>query len=290
MPPVLKEEILDSKITKRERKSGFVRLFTKTPEGVICPHFYELILSNGCPYNCAYCYLKLTFRGDTRPKLFNNPWPQVEQELEKIEKGVFSTGELADSLAIVPPLLEPAIEYFRKQKGKYLLLVTKSTNIGILKEREPTRQVIVSFSVNSIPSAKQFEKGCPNPIERLRAAKYLKNLGWRIRIRLDPIILETGLKHYEPICKEIAGLDPEMVTVGTLRQYPGLFNFSPKAPRGGLKKANDGRMRYSLKQRAWVYRNIEKWLGFQPALCKETKELWDYLGWTFKGCNCTVNE
>ena len=83
-------------------------------------------------------------------------------------------------------------------------------------------------------------------------------------------------------------LKPEMVTIGTLRQYPGVFNFSKDAPRKGLVKSFDGRMRYPTEIRKKVYENIKTWLGFQPALCKETKTLWKSLGWKFYGCNCTV--
>lgn len=274
-------------INVRERKSKFVKLFDKTPESVFCPHFYELILSNGCPYDCSYCYLKLTFRGRTNPTLFNNDWAEVQAELDKVDHGVFSTGELADSLAITPPLLEKALDYFEQQKDKYILLLTKSANIDILRHREPSPQIIVSFSVNSIPAARDYEKGSPDPMKRLDVARELKELGWRVRIRIDPIILESGLEHYEPICKVIAELSPDVVTIGTLRQFPGLHRFAKEAPRDGLKKAPDGRMRYPTQKRIDVYKQIADWLGFQPALCKEATEMWEALGWEFKDCNCT---
>ena len=277
-------------INVRERKSNFVKLFDKTPESVFCPHFYELVLSNGCPFDCSYCYLKLTFRGKTNPTLFNNDWAEVQAELDKVEKGVFSTGELADSLAIIPPLLENTLDYFEQQKDKYILLLTKSTNIDILKNRKPSPQIIISFSVNSVEAANVYEKGSPDPMKRLEASKELKELGWRVRIRLDPIILESGLEHYEPICKAIAELSPEVVTIGTLRQFPGLHRFAKEAPRDGLKKAPDGRMRYPTQQRIEVYKQIADWLGFQPSLCKEAVEMWKTLGWKFKDCNCTSNE
>jgi spore photoproduct lyase len=211
---------------KRVRKSKFVRLFDKTPKEVVCPHFYELILSNGCPYDCTYCYLKLTFRGNSRPTLFTNKWKQVQQELENIPQGVFSTGELADSLAVTPPLLEPALQYFRSQKSRYLLLLTKSTNIKILRNNSATKGVIASFSVNSTPAAKNYEIGAPDPLHRIEAAQELNRLGWRVRIRIDPIIVEAGIDSYKTICQKIAELKAEVVTIGTLRQYPGLFRFA----------------------------------------------------------------
>lgn len=274
-------------ITRRERKSKFVRLFDKTPPGVRCPHFYELILSNGCPYDCSYCYLRLTFRGNTQPTLFVNSWEKVKAEVEAIPQGVFSTGELADSLAVVPPLLPKSLDYFSSLEDKFLLLVTKSINVDVLRQRNPSNQVILSFSVNSIPAACEFEKAAPDPIKRLETAAEMINLGWRVRIRLDPVILESGISHYEPICRKITNVNPERVTVGTLRQYPGLFRFAPSAPRGGLTRAKDGRMRYSISQRVEAYERIASWLGFQPSLCKETEEVWNILGWKFGGCNCT---
>jgi spore photoproduct lyase len=284
-------------INTRERKSDFVKLFDKTPESIFCPHFYELILSNGCPFNCSYCYLKLTFRGKTEPTLFDNDWSKVQAELDKIDHGVFSTGELADSLAIIPPLLENALDYFESQKDKYILLLTKSTNIDILKSRTPSKQIIVSFSINSMTAAKAYEKGAPDPMKRLSAAQELKELGWRVRVRIDPIILEsdfpsdsvTSLEHYKALCKAVVELSPEVVTIGTLRQFPGVHRFAKDAPREDLKKAPDGRMRYPTQKRIETYKQIADWLGFQPALCKESTQMWEALEWTFKDCNCTCD-
>jgi spore photoproduct lyase len=183
--------------------------------------------------------------------------------------------------------LDPAIDYFSAQSSKYLLLLTKSTNIRLLLKKEPSKQIIVSFSVNAPKVWRMYEKGTPNPLLRLKAAKQLKEIGWRVRVRLDPIVFNGIFNDYKDICKKIAEIEPEMVTIGTLRQFPGLYRFATQAPREGLMKASDGRMRYSLEQRLYVYSKIKEWLGFEPALCKETKEVWKKLSWEFKGCNCT---
>lgn len=278
-----------SRIKRRERKSPFVKLFDKTPPGVVCPHFYELVLSNGCPFACTYCYLRLTFRGQTGPVLYTNPWWEVEGELEAVPRGVFSTGELADSLAVIPPLLRDALGYFSRQSERYLLVLTKSTNIGPLLERTPSPQIIASFSVNSSAAHAEWERSTPPPRARLECARLLKDKGWRVRVRIDPVVLGTaGVEDYRELCDEVRALQPEMVTIGTLRQYPGLYRFSPDAPRNGLSRSPDGRMRYTVQDRVHAYRQIARWLGFQPALCKETKDVWQQLGWLFRGCNCTA--
>ena len=166
--------------------------------------------------------------------------------------------------------------------------MTKSVNVQPLVGRKPSDQIIVSFSVNSVESWRRFEKGTPDPVRRLECAARLKELGWRVRIRLDPVILDSGLRGYKMISERIASLRPERVTVGTLRQYPGLRRFSRDAPGKGLERSSDGRLRYPLSVRKYVYETIAGWLGFAPALCKETIELWDELGWERDGCNCTV--
>ena len=275
-------------MVKRVRKSNFVRLFDKTPAEVVCPHFYELILSNRCPYNCLYCYLKLTFRGNKDPVLFTNEWHQVEKELNKYISGVFSTGELADSLAIIPPLLGSAINYFRNQEDKYLLMTTKSTNIDLLLNEEPSKQIIISFSVNTVDAWKNYELKTPHPYDRIYSAMRLKKAGWKIRIRIDPIIAEDDIGKYEELIKRINDLEPDLITIGSLRQYPGLYRFEKRVPGKGLSRSSDGRLRYPIIKRAEIYSAIANWLNKEPALCKETKPLWKLLGWRFKGCNCTV--
>lgn len=278
---------------QRERKSPFVKEFTATPPKVVCPHFYELVLSTGCPYKCAYCYLSGTFRGQTEPTLYTNDWASVQAELEKSPTGVYNTGELSDSLAIIPPLLEPALNYFSQQKDKTLLLVTKSINIAILKDRQPSPQIIVSFSVNSDEVSDIFERGTPLSSERLDCARELKTLGWRVRIRLDPVIFpyfnhSKSFDRYFMLCHQIASLKPERITVGTLRPYPNTYRLMPDELKKELVMSADGRWRYPLKNRVSTYRVISEWLGEIPALCKETQECYLQLGWPHSGCNCTV--
>jgi hypothetical protein len=93
---------MENTYRQRRRKSNFVRLFDKTPPGIICPHFYILAHANGCPYDCSYCYLQLTFRGKTEPVLFRNLDDlnrEVRQFLELPEPSVLNAGELSDGLA-----------------------------------------------------------------------------------------------------------------------------------------------------------------------------------------------
>ena len=68
----------DKVVIARPRKSGFIRRFDGTA-GLACNKFYRLILSNGCPFNCQYCYLRLILGGNKGPVVFTNPWLEVER-------------------------------------------------------------------------------------------------------------------------------------------------------------------------------------------------------------------
>jgi len=54
-------------LVSRVNDGSIITRFDKTPlpqkpTDVICPHFLELKWAYGCPYDCAWCYLKGTFR------------------------------------------------------------------------------------------------------------------------------------------------------------------------------------------------------------------------------------
>ena len=279
----------DQEVLARPRKSGFIRPFDGTA-GLVCNKFYWLILSNGCPFNCQYCYLRLILGGRHGPAVFTNPWPEVERQLEIIPRGVFSTGDLADSLAVTPPLLKPAIEYFRRQTHKFLFLTTKSANIKMLLGMRPTPQVWISFSVNAVKSWELFERKTPHPEERLAAAWRLKEAGWRVRIRIDPVIPEVAISHYREVAQKVSGLAPERVTVGVLKHFPRLPRCRREGPRKQLAESHNGIKRYPSHLKARIFNSLAEWLGFQPAVCRETPGLWEELGWKSNGCNCTTNQ
>ncbi|MCK9376020.1 MAG: radical SAM protein [Syntrophobacterales bacterium] len=275
-------------VIRRARTSRLVRPCHQSLAGVVCNRFYELILSTGCPFNCHYCYLQLAQGGAHGPVQFTNPWPEVERQLEQIPGGVFSSGEWADSLATHPPLLRPAIAYFRRQQDKFLFLTTKSADLSPLLDMEPTPQVWVSFSLNAVPAWERFEHRTPHPYERLAAAQTLQEAGWRVRVRLDPIIQEIGVEHYRDIAERLRRLGPERVTVGTLRKLPGLSHWPKGTPLEAHYTSPSGVKLYLPPVRADIYRRLADWLGFRPGLCRETHEVWQRLGWELTDCNCTA--
>ncbi|MBM4041828.1 MAG: hypothetical protein FJ290_25300 [Planctomycetes bacterium] len=289
----------------RERKSKFVDIFRTTPVNTVCPNFYVLAHADGCSFapQCSYCYLKSSFWFLRSPEVFTN-FDKMSVEIkawlarDELESYVLNMGNLSDSLVFeeARPLTVALVELFRAEaeaKGRRhtLLLVTKggTRECGPLFETAPCRNVVVSFSVNSPEAARDHERGAAPVEDRFEAARQLKAKGWRVRMRIDPMILGYD---YGWTIEEVKALGPERVTIGTLRAEHSL----PKYVENGLFEAlvppatPRGLARYPREQRLALYRQaIEALRGTCPlGLCEETPDIWDALGLdkAAKSCNC----
>lgn len=286
---------------ERKRYTRFIHYFDKTPEGIICPHFYILAHANGCPYECQYCYLNLTLRHYPTPTVFSNT-ARMFQEIRDwlmscAEPSVLNAGELSDSLAWDEEtgLTLNLVPLFADQKRHRLLLLTKSTMIKNLLNLTPSDRVIVSFSLNASEVSRVFEKKSPPPLKRLEAALRLKEAGWCVRLRIDPIIpIDDWRRHYGELIESVNRVCPETVTLGTLRYFKNLLNFA----RYGNEVFNygrdhndpDKRIRIDFDERKAVYEFFMERLNAEKiGLCKDTQEMHKTLGLAGAGqsCNCT---
>ena len=301
---------------------SIIKLFDKTPypisnDDVVCPHFMELKWANGCNFDCAWCYLNGTFR--FRP-IGKNPYKKDIDKIEKHLRGYFSyendlgvqlpqlsyptlfnSGELADSLIFEGngfALSKFIIPLFLKQDLHKLLILTKSTNIKGILASNSQNCVIVSFSINAEEVAKRWEKKSPLPVQRIEAAGKLFNLGYKTRIRLDPIVPITDWEHeYKLIIDKIfENLVPERITMGSLRGLQSTINFSKDTSWTEYLdgKSNWGR-KVSFDKRYEIFNSLIKYLEdeydfFEIGLCKETVGMWEKLGMDYKEikCNCIL--
>jgi len=287
---------------RRPRASPFVRYFDRTPPGIICPHFYVLAHANGCPFECAYCYLQLTFRTCKAPVLFTNVdrlQREVERFLERCEPSVLNAGELSDALAFdrLTALTERIVPMFGRQTKHKLLLLTKSTQVSRLLRLDHGGQTAVAFSLNAPGVAARFEHGAPSPAARIRAAQKVAAAGYPVRFRIDPMIPTGGWEEdYRALAEAILdSTRPERVTLGTMRYFPSLPHFSSNGKAAYAyatqREPADGRLRVPLEVRVSMYGAMRAQLeGMPVALCKETEEAWSLSGLNHQPCvcNCTL--
>lgn len=300
----------ESLLVERVGDGSIINRFDKTPlpirsTDVICPHFIELKWAYGCPFDCAWCYLKGTFRfHPTKTKPVFKDRQKIELHTRRFLEEVttpeiLNTGEIADSLmgeSLGEPFSKFIIPMFEEQNRHKVLFVTKSDNIKHLLEIKPHNQVIISFSLNSDEVAKRWEKGAPPVDRRIEAGRKLSQAGYEVRIRIDPMVPVQGWeKQYVDLVNQIfASFTPERITLGSLRGLQTTINGSKDTSwvEYLTEKSNWGK-KIDFKTRYELYTTVinllkDKHNYTSVALCKETLAMWGRLGMDYKKirCNC----
>jgi len=289
---------------------SIIKRFDKTPlpikpTNVICPHFLELKWAYGCPFNCAWCYLKGTFRflpTGTKPviKDYNKIELHTRGFLSEVTvPEILNTGEIADSLmweSSDRPFSKFIIPMFEEQDKHKVLFVTKSDNIKNLLGINPHNQAIVSFSLNADAVAKRWERGAPPVDRRIKAGRKLSQGGYEIRIRIDPIVPVLDWKmHYASLIDQIfASFVPARITLGSLRGLQSTINgATDKSWKEYLKENSNWGKKVEFNTRYEIYATIidllkQRYNYKEVALCKETLAMWARLGMDYKKikCNC----
>jgi spore photoproduct lyase len=297
-------------LVKKVNDGSIITRFDKTPfpqkqTDVVCPHFLELKWAYGCPFDCAWCYLKGTFRfrpEGPRPafKPFEKIQSHVEVFLNEVDTPeILNTGEIADSLMGEngdSPFSKFIIPLFKEQSRHRVLFVTKSTNIKHLLEIPASDQVVMSFSLNAEEIAKKWEKKAPPVKERLKAAQKLHQHGYEVRIRIDPMVPAENWESLYTVLIDLVfnSLIPERITLGSLRGLQSTINGSKDASWVKyLKERSNWGKKIEFDVRYWMYLTIinhlkEKYSYTKVALCKETKLMWEKLDMDYRKihCNC----
>lgn len=284
---------------------GIIVHFEKTPFDIVCPHFWELRWAFGCPFNCAYCYLQGTGRGNKNPRY--RPDKKVIGAINKAFKheyfikhpSIFNSGELSDSL-MNPTYMKQYVDFFETQNKHKLLLLTKSNRVQWLVEKL-RKQTITSFSINVAEVWRRWENRTPSPQQRIEAAKQLLEKGYEVRVRIDPIFPINNWKvHYQDLVYSLLSelpSDPNRITLGTPRGLAKTLifakdrswekiAFTENPERTGWGRKAPKTIRKEIY--TFFYDKLEN-LGFDKsriAMCKETRLMWNELKLNPKLCRC----
>jgi spore photoproduct lyase len=320
--PSMLEKILAGKQVVYISQAGYaVDVFTMPDDRMVCPHFDRLKLaSNGCFYQCDWCYLKLTYRAAYPFIAVRAQYDEIKRQLEKrLAKTqapiMFNSGELADSLSMehLTRAGREFIPWFGKTGNGYLFMLTKSDNVNLILNLHHNGHTIITWSINNQQVSQKFEIGAPSFERRLEAAYKVQQAGYPVRIRLDPIVPFDGWqKAYSQTIRQVFDrVAPERVTLGTLRFEKGFYNmrnsifstgpelpsllegmhpmFPPKAFTG-FQRAKSGKYSFSDDKRAEIFsfiiNQIRKYSDCKIALCKESADIWNKLGLQLSCCSC----
>lgn len=276
--------------------NSFIRRFESNNE---CPGFWNLAVGTFCRHGCTYCFLNLTMR--IRPLCVEHlNLSRLRSNLKNFNKRhgqggtLFNAGESSDPLDNEPLLhvWNEIVEIVRSS-GNQLLCLTKSNNIASIPEPDGDHladSVIYSWSMNPTPIVHRYEPNTASTKERLEAAKKLHDFGYRIRFRVDPIlplqlmtqisngndisVEDIDLEDYYHLIDQFSTIEPEMVTFGTFRALPPLFNFLlDKTFKKQHLKKNGKRFRLPKEVRHHIYEHLGRYtqdlLGCHIAICKD---------------------
>lgn len=282
---------------------SYLALLRSTPARTVCPNFYLLDHARGCNFNCSYCFLRDIEYNRKERRVFGDI-DRLRDELrawiaqDNLETYLANSGNMTDSLSFEKerPMWGDLIEFMRENaenpgRPHCLLVVTKAglSHCGAFLEHEPCRNIIVSFSINAPEAAQDHEPGAASTAERLKAARTLREMGWRVRVRMDPMIKGYD---YSGLIADVAAIAPERVTLGTLRADPTLL---PEVRDVDIfreleEPEPESIARYPRAERLAMYRDAVEGLRDVTSigLCEETEDVWLELGLDAenKTCNC----
>ena len=196
-------------------------------------------------------------------------------------------------------------------------MLTKSDNVDDILNLNHNGRTIIAWSLNHPKISETFEIGAPSFERRLNAAEKVQRAGYPLRIRLDPIVPYQGWdKDYAETIKRIFDkVNPERITLGTLRFEDGFFNmrdsmfttglttgnflrdtvqkmkpmFEPKQIKGE-KRPKVGKYSFTEDERTTIFntviKEIRKYSDCKIALCKESDTVWNNTGLDLSKCSC----
>ena len=281
----------------------YVALLRSTPARTVCPNFYLLDHARGCNFSCSYCFLRDIGYNRKERRIFNDTDRLFAEIIDwvgrdNLETYLANAGNMTDGLSFEKerPIWGDLVELMREHataKGRpHCLLVVTKAGLDLCEaflEREPCPNIIVSFSINAADAARDHERGAAPTADRLAAARKLRELGWRVRVRLDPMI--KGYE-YSGLIRAVRDIAPERVTLGTLRADPTLIpEVRDVAIFQQLEEPEpESIARYPLEERMAMYRAAVDVLRDVTSigLCEETEDVWRDLGLDYinKTCNC----
>lgn len=322
------------RVYRAARKSAPIKYAWHGDRQTFCPpQWWDLGIGSGaCGLGCRACFLMLTFRAMRDPLahvLYDNyqdftmavkRWLSHPDRRPQHTLGVGI--DCSDSLlyegvtrhvrTLAPMFANPR---YNPQHNR-LVLLTKSSNTHYLADIAPKNRhtTIVTFSLNPAPVASLWEGRWPDTGEaipptiggRLVAAALAQQLGFEVRVRLDPIMTPDGWQdHYRDFVKQVKqmGLGFRYWTLGTYREKNPMLDLW--RDRWGLPAmewqpqdedlAQDGTHRHLPEaRRVEIYRTVQglirqEFPKAKISLCKETHRVRRQVaGMCNADCNCLV--
>ncbi len=254
-------------LAKKERN-----FFYRAAERIISFGEAQLVYTDqirNCIYDCDYCFLQGMHRS-AHLLIFVNE----EDFLQAIQTELTTTDAIALSISYLTDLL--AFEELYPWHQKWLELAkqhphlsiesrTKSNNAHILFAANPVPNFILTWSLNPKQIIRTYELGCASFENRIFQLQQALQLGWTVRISIDPIILIPQWKQVyhdfiDLLAQRIDLKKIDAISYGFFRMHPAQLDYMKKDRKTPLlhydyKKKNKNYVGYedAMKRDAQVF-------------------------------------
>lgn len=323
----------DITVFRAARKTNLITYDWHGDKNTFCPPmWWDLAIGSGaCGLGCRACFLMLTHRVKRDPLrhlLYNNlsdflkaseKWLADPRRKRQHTLGVGI--DRSDSLlyeGVAPHVRNLAPLFGNSNSNKLnnkLILLTKTANTHYLADIHHTERqnIVVSFSLNPEPVADLWEGKWPDTGERitpsistrLEAARFAQNLGFEIRVRIDPILTpENWEDYYRDFIFQVKrmNLNFQYWTLGTYREKNAQLDAwrerwglpAMEWEPGDEEIERDGTHRHlSFKRRVQIYRRVtdmirSEYPSAKISLCKETHAVRKLVDLCNADCNCLI--
>lgn len=186
--------------------------------GGVCQPGLQLNIVNGCVFRCAYC-------GFGRTIHFSLDLERMMSELEGAfsrhpRQRLYKFSNMTDLPAFEPELdmVAPMIRRFAAETDRYLMLFTKSDNVGFLRGLDHGGRTIISWSITCDSASRLMDKRTAPAADRIEAMREMQAAGYLIRARLSPIIpVRDWRREYRELLERLfSRAKPDLVTMELL--------------------------------------------------------------------------
>jgi len=272
--------------------------------GCVCQSAWEIHCAYGCAHACGYCHV-----GELVNVMLN-----LEELADRVEdlvrqhsdQQLYKFDNMTDTICFEPEYGASAVmvERFARLSNDptapdaYLMLYTKSDNVGHLLDLDHRGRTIVNWTLSGSTQAALIERDAPPSGARIAAARQCQNAGYAVRARVSPIVpvVDWRDENRYLVAQIFEHIDPDILTLDVLGWM------SPAAMAESLDlsllesrfraeveallasgEAVEGKHIFSHDLRAEVMGFvIDEIRRVRPdaviAICNETFEMWEELG------------
>ena len=188
-----------------------------------------------CIYDCEYCFLQGKHMSAHYLLFINYEdfFLEIKKKLKinNSQKNYFFSGYDCDSLALdgITGFVDYFLPIFKKNKNAVLEIRTKSIQINKILKYKSFNNCVIAFSFTPEEVSKVTEIGVPTVSSRIAMMEKLSKAGWKIGLRLDPLIYHNNYKsNYKKLINKIfyniGNESFHSVSVGAMRFPKSIYN------------------------------------------------------------------